>query len=211
MKHKLNLGLIGRDKKDKRDLRFCQVQAPIDESLLPTIVFNPVQIHAQWLGSCTGFSGATLASGLSFYENDQFNKFSGRWVYAWNKVYDGMPDIEGSYTRNTFKTLQKNGVPKDELCPIEFVEHSQFINIDKYLGAADKALENSILSYIRVNLAPGLKELKQAIASYKFAGLSMEWFQGSHNPTNYIIRPTGTNYGGHSICCCGYISGENDE
>lgn len=206
------LGLRGPDPKDKRDLLFCKSELPTDEMKLPSVVFNPVKIVEQWLGSCTGASGASLASGLKIIENKTSPLLSSRWVYAWNKIYDGNPQVEGSFSRFSVKTLQKNGVPPENLCPIENVDHARFIDISKYLPTASgPALDNAVFSYLRVNITPQLPELKQAIARNKFAILSIEWYSGATTPIKNIIRQAGQYWGGHSICCCGYITALNED
>lgn len=105
-----NLG-VKLSPKDKRDLKMAQISMPVAEVSLPTCVFNPVKITNQYhIGACTGYGMSTIVSGLSYFENQKFTKFSGRWIYAWNKYYDGHPNTEGSYSRLSFKTVQKLGV-----------------------------------------------------------------------------------------------------
>lgn len=205
---KLNLGCV-LSPKDKRDLKAetLIVRSPLSE--LPSSVFNPVVISYQnGVGACTGYSGATMKSGLEFKETGKLVKQSGRWVYAYNKLEDGIPNDEGSYSRQSVKTLAKVGVPKESLCPNEPHTNWKFYKDtqDFTLEAQDDADIKRIEGYGQVSLGTLFSHLNK----YGFLIMSVPWNVGDHNPTNSVMHNTGESYGYHSICSDGYLSAQSE-
>ncbi len=196
-------------KKDKRDLKFETLIAQTDITKLPKYVFNPTVISFQdGIGCCTGASTATLKAGLEYKETGWLEKQSMRWVYAFNKMYDGIP-MEGSTSRQGMKTLFNVGVPKESLCPNEPFLNWQYYKSDE--GFTVEALNDADIKKIEGYAFSSKELLLDALNKYGFVTMSIPWFDGDYNPKNFVMKQDGKNWGYHSICSCGYISAKTGE
>jgi len=193
-----------KDPRDKRDMLLSACETPVSAIKLPLAVFNePNKIYSQRFGSCTGWSAATLGTIIEDYEKNN-KQWSGRAQYALNKKEDGIPKEQGSYTRVAMKNLNKYGLFLDkdlqnDPVPWEVYKDFNLIPEESYKVAQ----KHKIANYASVDY-----DIRQAIYKKKGAALSIPWYEGSYKAadTNGIIHNTGKKYGGHSICCCGYIT-----
>lgn len=202
---KFNSGCI-LSPRDKRDLKFETLVAKSDIIKLPKYVFNPTVISFQdGVGACTGYSTATLKAGLEYKETGKMEKQSGHWVYAFNKMYDGIP-MEGSTSRQGMKTLFNVGVPKETLCPNEPFTKWEYYKSDE--GFTAEALSDADYKKIEGYSNVGKDLLLDALNKYGFVTMSVPWYTGDHNPQNYLMTGAGELVGYHSIACAGYISGK---
>ena len=193
------------DKKDNRDVLLSACETPVKK--IPLAVFNePSQIYAQKWGSCTGWGTATMGTILEDYESNK-QAWSGRAIYALNKKIDGIPNQEGSYGRIAMKNWQEYGLFKEKDLPNDSVSLGVYqdwslLSLDAYKRANTYKIDN----YAKVDY-----DIRQAIYNHRTAGLSIPWYYGSYHLENGIIKNTGKLYGGHWICCCGYISASQED
>jgi hypothetical protein len=180
--------------KDSRDIQLGKITIPeeLPINYLPNHDDDLKILNQGQQPACSGYAGAILKTIADMFDTSKVNNYSARFLYACCKFIDGLPDVEGTYTRAIGKALKEYGI-----CNEEFHESNIFLSKDDfkdYSKISNKAFENAqpriIKSYAFVGT--GIENIKQAI--YK------------HEAVLVIIKPFFKGYeDGHFVVMDGWV------
>lgn len=205
MENKFGTGAI-KDSLDPRDILLSSFQEMVS---VPSIydprsgAQKPFVSSQGKIGSCTGHSGQTMKEWQQFFDSGGWHDLSARWVYAQNKLVDGITS-EGSTSRNSVKTLTEIGVCFDDEFPeLNTQGHEFYINLSLVAASASTSASfNKSSGYARIGLTK--TEITQAIYQNKAVLLAVPLsFEGWRTA---FVRPPkeGEKTTGHSVCAIGF-------
>jgi len=188
---------------DDRDYRLCQlnIQA-LRNSELPKKVINPPPpwiLDQENTPFCGGASGA--GSGNAHYKRFKrlpYKGFSMTFLYWLAKMYDGAPDVEGTYIRTINKVMKKYGLCEEVLAPFDKMKTWSAITTEMIENAEQYKIE----SY---GILDDIQDIKSALAdgNYVIIGTivtSKNW----NTEDGFLGLPHGYILGGHATFLYGY-------
>ncbi len=183
---------------DARDYTIDLISAP----MLPSKVElpdSPIMLNQHQTPFCGGASGAGIAN--AYYNNvNQMpkNGFSMTFLYWLSKMYDGIPNLPGTYLRTILKVMSKYGCAPENLQPFSSQNNPQ-LNTAAY----EEALKFKVKSYYRVSTP---YEMKVALSNNMYLLLATFITRGNWGRGNkgWISKPQGDFAGGHATRANGY-------
>jgi post-segregation antitoxin (ccd killing protein) len=191
-----------RDRRDRHDYRIKGIMATAPIPKQRFVIPDPFPSKNQFSrGSCT-------AQGQAHHKERQEGvKCSARFVMAKSKEIEGNKTY-GGYPRNTFKVVNKVGIPREEIFPEPGPEMSweEYIDVSKITQEAiNDAAEHKSKSYWR--LTNQIDEIKNTLLTYgNSVNLCMAWYREFNRPGSDGTLPTNFTdlIGGHEADIIGW-------
>jgi len=185
-----------KNPKDLRDIKLTQVQSPVvlPDKFITDISWIPV-FNQKRLGACVGHSHALIHTYYEMKENGVNRNLSPRYIYAWSKKFDGLPQ-EGTYPRIAAKIECNKGCATDGFCPNNTdLSHNLYINVPENEETILDAKPFKMKGYAEV--ASDKEALKQALVQNGLVAITIS----VGNFSNPILPG---NLGLHRVTLYGY-------
>lgn len=199
---KENLGLLGPDPEDTRDIAL-ETAVPYMKEDYPEIMdFDTwTIISRQFYGTCTSHAASGTDEHQESEEERKQINLASKFTYITTKLISGRYDMEGDYLRNAMKSLEKYGVPLEKDFPdLPNKNWTEYVRTKIATDVFEKARIRKIKGYATVgrslnDVFRGMWTTKSPVAT------GMEWFKGYRGiqPNGYLPPASGDSVGGHAI------------
>ena len=197
MKKSYQLNGVFPSPQDDRDFPVRSIVKPI--VTLPTeVMLEHKLIKILDQGFCGVCVGKATNSIMSAYYKEALSSL---YIYSLCKLYDGIPNSEGTYPRTAMKVLQGYGACKEETMPYSLLKQCTVLPkiTDQALAEGKK---RTMTTYAR---ARNLAEIREALAAGHFIlgviGVGDNFMEYRGGVLSHL---EGRNYGYHAVVFCGF-------
>lgn len=195
---------------DIRDIQLGSLAGAIDITKQPDkkitdISMIPVLDQKQQQ-SCVGYARAVILTYINYKETGKVELVSGDFGYALSKMFDGYPDMEGTYPRVlALKNIDIGSVLAKDFTRDLSLPHADYKKLDLTTTLKIKAAPLRIKSF--GNVARSEAELVQAILDYDLVEITLPC-DGQWSGTPFTNKSSRLGY--HRVVLYGYERREND-
>ena len=188
---------------DDRDYGLCNLRIPkLSKLELPKKKINfppPWILDQEDTPFCGGASGAGSSNSYyNWFQQLAYKGFSMSFLYWLAKMYDGVPNEEGTYLRTINKIMQKYGMCEEILAPLSEMKQKSIIT----QKMTDNAAQYKINSYAQLH---SLEEIKSALVDGKYVLIGTIVTSNNWYPEDgFLSLPNGYILGGHATFLYGY-------